>query len=150
VADQNASPLQPTVAAPHTVVEREIDRGPVSALGDANPKVVYWHRELPPLDADPIGEHTVEASSARVPGTIAHRDDLWQVCYSDLMAQTQGRLEQEVTRMGGHYAHVVDEAIDSRRDDANGEAWLQGRFGYVLYRRPATGDNRPGNEKPAP
>ena len=21
-------------------------------------KIVYWHRELPPLDAEPLGEHT--------------------------------------------------------------------------------------------
>jgi hypothetical protein len=30
----------------------------------------------------------------------------------------------------------VHEAIDSRHDDATGEAWLHGTFGYVLYRRP--------------
>ena len=36
-------------------------------------KVVYWHRELPPLDAEVIGEHTLEATSMHVPGTLAHR-----------------------------------------------------------------------------
>jgi hypothetical protein len=101
----------------------------------ADAKVVYWHRELPPLDADAIGEHVLEATSCRVPGTIAHRDDLWHVCYEDLMRQAHIRLKQEVARLGGHYAHVVDEVIDSRRDDAKGEAWLRGRFEYVLYRR---------------
>jgi hypothetical protein len=34
------------------------------------------------------------------------------------------------------YAHVLDESIDSRHDGATGEAWLQGRFTYMLYRRP--------------
>ena len=46
------------------------------------------------------------------------------------------RLEQEVRRLGGHYAHVVDEPIESQRNDATGESWLHGRFTYVLYRRP--------------
>lgn len=98
-------------------------------------QIVYWHRELPPLDGDPIGEHTIEADSRRVPGTVAHRDDLWQVCHGDLMAQARLRTEQEVARLGGHYAHVFDEAVDSRRDDVKNEAWLHGRFDFVLYRR---------------
>ena len=38
-------------------------------------KTVFWHRELPPLEAEPIGEHVVEAVSQRVPGTLAHRDE---------------------------------------------------------------------------
>ena len=100
----------------------------------ANPKIVYWHRELPPLDADAAGEHTVEADSVRVPGTIAHRDELWDECRRDLMARTSARLEQEVARLGGHYARVLDERIDTRHDDATGEAWLRGRFTYMLYR----------------
>ena len=102
-------------------------------------RVVYWHRELPPLDAEAVASHTIEATSERVPGTIAHRDDLWQVCYDSLMAQATTRLEQEVVRLGGHYAHVFDEAIDTRRDDAKGEAWLHGRFDYMLYRDPDSG-----------
>jgi len=32
-------------------------------------KVVYWHRDLPPLDSESLGEHTVEADSMRVAGT---------------------------------------------------------------------------------
>jgi hypothetical protein len=150
MADQNGPPLQPTIASSNTVVEREIDKGHVNAISDANAKVVYWHCEFPPLDAEAIGEHTIEATSGHVPGTIAHRDDLWRVCYDDLMAQTLLRLEKEVTRLGGHYAHVFDETIDSRRDDAKGEAWLHARFAYELYRRPSTGENRSGNERAAP
>jgi hypothetical protein len=105
-------------------------------------KVAYWHGELPPVEAEIVGEHTLEATSSRVPGTIAHRDDLWRRCYADLMTQTRIRLEQEVARLGGHYAHVFDEAIDIRRDEAKGQAWLRGRFSYVLYRRPSTNPNR--------
>jgi hypothetical protein len=37
-------------------------------------------------------------------------------------------------RLGGYYAHVLDEHIDSQRDDAKGESWLHGRFSYVLCR----------------
>jgi hypothetical protein len=106
---------------------------------NAGTKVVYWHRELPPLGADPISEHVLEVASSRVPGTIAHRDDLWHVCYDDLMRQAHLRLGQEIARLGGDYAHVVDEIIEPRHDDAKGEAWLRGRFDYVLYRRAATG-----------
>ena len=31
-------------------------------------KRVYWHRDLPPVKAQPIGAHTLEATSARVAG----------------------------------------------------------------------------------
>ena len=98
-------------------------------------KIVFWHRELPPLDGDVIGEHTVEATSLRVPGTIAHRDELWAQCYESLLAEASTRLSQEVARLGGHYAHVLDEAIDSRRNEASGEAWLHGRFTYALLKK---------------
>jgi hypothetical protein len=99
---------------------------------------VFWHRDLPPLQAEPIGEHTVEAVSARVPGTLAHRDEIWDQCYADLMARTHARLDQEIARLGGDFAHVLHESVDSRHDDARGEAWLRGRFTYVLYRLPTT------------
>ena len=100
----------------------------------AHTKAVFWHRELPPLDAAIAGEHTVESVSGHVSGTLRHRDELWDQCYADLMAQTNVRLVQEIERLGGDYAHVLDESIESRRDDARGEAWLHGRFTYVLYR----------------
>ena len=108
-------------------------------------KRVFWHRDLPPLDAEPVGEHTIEATSGRVPGTIAHRDDLWQVCHGDLMAQAGTRMEQELTRLGGDYAHVFDQVIDCRRDDVKNEAWLHGRFDFVLYRRQAPAGVRTGD-----
>jgi hypothetical protein len=99
-------------------------------------KVVYWHRELPPLDAEPLGEHTVEADSMRVAGGLARGSDLWDRCYRDLMAQVQHRLEQEVHRLGGHYAHVLEETTRSRHDYSTGEVWLRGVVKYVLLRRP--------------
>jgi hypothetical protein len=98
-------------------------------------QTVYWHRELPPLAAAVMGEHTIEAVSERVSGRLAHRNELWEHCYRDLMHQADRRLEQEIARLGGHYAHVTSESIEVRRDDARGEAWLRGRFSYVLYRR---------------
>jgi hypothetical protein len=99
--------------------------------------MVYWHRELPPLRAEPIGEHMLEATSRRVPGTLLHRDKLWEQCYDDLMRQARQRLEQEVRRQGGSCAHVLSESVDSRHDGASNEAWLHGCFTYVLYREPA-------------
>ena len=97
-------------------------------------QTIYWHRELPPLNAEIVGEHTVEAASGRVPGTLAHRSELWDRCYQDLKTQTETRMQQEMARMGGTYAHVLDESIDIRHDDARGETWLHGRFTYMLYR----------------
>jgi hypothetical protein len=98
-------------------------------------KTIYWHRELPPLDAEVIGEYPLEALSKRISSALAHRDDLWALCYRDLMIQATRRLEQEIARLGGHCAHVVAESVDVRHDDVQGEAWLHGRFTYVLYRR---------------
>ena len=105
-------------------------------VDDAHRKIVYWHRELPPLEADLMAEHTVEATSNRVLGTLAHRDELWDQCYRELMVTAERRLRQEIARLGGDFAHVHDEAIDPKRDAATGEAWLHGRFSYMLYRRP--------------
>jgi hypothetical protein len=109
---------------------------PDTTVDERKAKVVYWHRELPPLDAELVAEHTVEANSSRISGTIAHRSELWDQCYRELMAAAERRLVQEVARLGGHFAHVHDEAIDPKHDDAAGEAWLHGRFSYMLYRRP--------------
>lgn len=99
--------------------------------------MVYWHRQMPPRDADPIGDHTIEATSARVPGTLAHRDELWDRCYRELMERARLRLEQEIVRLGGDYAHVSSEQITPRHDDTTGETWMYGRFDYELYRRPS-------------
>jgi hypothetical protein len=109
----------------------------VNTVDTNDSRMVYWHRELPPFDANAVAEHIIEATSSRVPGTLVLRDELWGQCYESLMASTAARLEQEVARLGGHYAHVLDGSIDSRHDGATGEAWLHGRFTYMLYLRPA-------------
>ena len=113
------------------------------ARADALDTGVYWHRELPPLEAEFMSEHVMETTSKRVPGTIAHRDELWDACYADLMEQTLARLGGEIARLGGHYAHVLDETIDTRHNDALGETWLQGCFRYALLRRPPVVPRRP-------
>ena len=96
--------------------------------------VVYWHRELPPLQAEPVDEHTIEADSTRVPGTIAHRDELWDECERGLTHELERRLAVEVDRLGGRCAHVLNEHIDVKHDFATDEAWLHGRYTYMLYR----------------
>jgi len=98
------------------------------------PQVVFWHRQLPPMQADPVGELTVEADSIRIPGTLDHRNELWDRCQTDLMSRAGYRLEQEVGRLHGRYAHVFDEHIEPKRDDTTGEAWLHGRFTFTMYR----------------
>ena len=112
-----------------------IDR--ISPPTEQAPQVVYRHRDLPPRDAEPIGDHTIEATSRRVPGTLAHRDEMWDRCYQELMDLARLRLEEEVARLGGDCAHVVSEEIGPRRDERTGEAWMYGRFDYELYRRSA-------------
>jgi hypothetical protein len=112
-----------------------MDRG-VKTIGTNGGEVIYWHRDLPPLDAELMEEHIVEATSRRVPGTLVHRSELWDQCYENLMTQACNRLQQEVLRLGGNYAHVRDEFVDTRHDDVTGETWLHGRFTYTLYRRP--------------
>ena len=95
--------------------------------------VIFWHRELPPPDAQAIAEHTLEAQSSRVRGSFTHRDELWDSCYADLMVNTRERLKQEIVRLGGRYAHVLTEQVDIRHDYRTGEAWLHGCFTYMLY-----------------
>jgi hypothetical protein len=94
--------------------------------------MIYWHRELPPFDSDAVGEHTLEADNRRVPSAIAHRGELWDECKPDLMARTSDRLKQDVSRLGGRYAQVLNETIDPKQDEAAGEAWLHGCFESVL------------------
>lgn len=110
----------------------EAQGGPTAA-GTAE-SVIYWHRELPPLDARPIGEHVVEASSSHVPDTIADREALWNRCERELMSTARQRLRAEIARLGGRCAHVLDESIETRHNPCAGDAWLHGRFTYMLYR----------------
>ena len=95
---------------------------------------IYWHRNLPPANAQPMGGHTLEATSARVAGTLEHRNELWDRCYRELMAETARRLEQEIERLHGDCAHVLAEHIEPRHDGRTGEAWMYGRFEFELLR----------------
>ena len=113
-------------------------------------KVIYWHRELPPLGAETMGEHVLEADSPRIPGNLGHRDELWEGCYADLMAQAGLRLGQEVLRLGGDWAHVLNESIASKHDERSGESWLHGQFSYVLYRKPEPRKPEPRKREPPP
>ena len=126
------------MASPRRQEREELGQNDNVTTTDDGSKTIYWHRELPPLDAEPMGDHTVEATSGRVPGSLTRRDEFWDRCYAELMDSTEKRLLQEIARLGGDYAHVLDERIDTQHDDARGETWLHGRFSYVLYRRPAT------------
>ena len=105
--------------------------------GKEESRCIYWHRDLPPVDAEMLGEHVLEAHSSRMRASFAYRDEAWESCHRDLMEQTKTRLKQEIDRLGGDCAHIVEESVVSRRDDATGGAWLEGRFTYMLYRRTA-------------
>lgn len=109
-----------------------------AALLATGRKVVYWHRELPPLGAETMDEHVLEADSPRIPGNLGHGNELWERCYAGLTAQAEQRLQQEVLRLGGDWAHVLNESVASRHDERTGESWLHGQFDYVLYREPET------------
>jgi hypothetical protein len=99
---------------------------------------IYWHRALPPLEAEFIAEHVVEADSGRAAGVFVHGDDMWNRCYASLMTAAEARLTQEIARLGGDCAHVHGESIAPKHDYATGESWLHGRFTYTLFRRPGS------------
>jgi hypothetical protein len=64
---------------------------------DASRKRIYWHRELPPLEAEMLGEHVLEAMSSRVPSSLARDGELWNRAYHELMENTQTRMAQRST-----------------------------------------------------
>ena len=118
---------------------RTIMRAPVGEEGHVTQPVEsarrVWHRQLPPITAECVAEHTVEADSERVAGAFVHGDEAWSRCYSGLVTATAARLNQKIDRLGGDFAHVHDESIAPRHSPATGESWLHGRFTYRLYRR---------------
>jgi hypothetical protein len=52
-------------------------------------QVIYWHGQLPPLDAEPNGDYIVEADSMRVKGDLASRGASWDRCHEDLVARLE-------------------------------------------------------------
>ena len=108
--------------------------------------VVFWHRELPPTDAEAVAEYVLEADSGHATDGLERGVEPWNRCYRELMANAERRLTEEVARLGGEYAHVHDETIVPKHDYAAGEVWLHGRFMYALYRRrPHHKGRRPDN-----
>lgn len=96
-------------------------------------KRVYWHRELPPIAEEPVGEHEVVAKSRAIPYRFADRDALWHEVYPSLMEEATARITAEVARLGGSSAHVIDEDVRSAIDHQTNEYRLTGTFTFVLY-----------------
>lgn len=100
-------------------------------------KIIYWRRELPPLSEQVEGEHELAADSDHVHVSWADRDALWGRCYESLMLHARERLTQEVTRLGGSCAHVLQESITTKHDPITDEFWLAGMFHFLVYVHPA-------------
>ena len=80
--------------------------------------IIYWRRELPPLHEEVEGEHEVEAESRHVPNDLLHRSELWGRCYPSLIEEAERRIGMEVARLRGSCAHIVDEQVVVRVNDA--------------------------------
>ena len=106
------------------------------------PTRIYWHHDLPPLAHDPVSEHVVQARSDVVPYRPGHLEDLNEACLASLRKAAVHRLEQELDRLGGSSAHVTDEEIEAKHDEATTDFSLQGTYTYVLYRAPTGVDGR--------
>ncbi len=89
-------------------------------------------RSAPEQNAPPAPVSTTQRTS----GSWAERDALWGRCYRSLTERAEARLAQEVARLGGSCAHVLDEQVTAKVDDATGAMWLIGVYRYVLYRHP--------------
>lgn len=97
---------------------------------------VFWHRELPPVEQEPDGEHVLEARSDAVPYRHGEDAALHRACEASLRAHAEERLVAELDRLGGSTAHVTDETIEARRDHAAGTFALLGTYTFVVYRAP--------------
>lgn len=93
---------------------------------------VFFGRDLPPLGEVVEGEHTIEADSPALPIDACH-DALWDDGSSALQTEVTRRIEQELLRLGGSCAHVVEARLEPKVDYATGKMWLHGRYAYVLY-----------------
>ena len=118
-------------AIDHAVVLARWYDAKITALHVCNPVIIpsgdFAVVQLPP-NPDDIAE-----ARARVTEYLASAG-AWDRCYRQLMERIDGRIEQEIDRLGGDYAHVLGETIKPRHDDSTGEAWMYGRFDYELYR----------------
>jgi hypothetical protein len=99
-------------------------------------KIIYWRRELPPLSEQVEGEHELTAESDRVHVSWADRDALWGRCHASLMRHARDRMIQEVERLGGSCAHVLEESVTAKHDETTDEFWLAGKFQFLVYVHP--------------
>jgi hypothetical protein len=53
-----------------------------------------------------------------------------------LITEAERVIGQEVARLGGSCAHVVEETIKSKIDDVARTFELRGAFRFILYRHP--------------
>jgi hypothetical protein len=98
-------------------------------------QTVYWRRDFPPLSEEIEGEHEAEAHAV-IPDDLMHRTELWGRCYPLLISEAERVIAQEVARLGGSCAHVVEETIKSKIDDVARTFELRGAFRFILYRHP--------------
>ena len=100
------------------------------------PQVVYWRQDLPPLSEQLEGEHEIDAESPHVHYSFGDREAMWSQCYGLLQKRSEERVKQEVLRLGGSCAHIVEEQITTKTDDAAALSWLHGRFRFLMYTHP--------------
>ena len=102
---------------------------------DLDKACIYWHRELPPIDAELTGEYVLEATSDRVRGSLAHRGELWDRAYHELMERTETRLKQEIGRLAATTLTfcVNPSTVGTTMRQVKR---LHGLFTHVLYRPP--------------
>jgi len=82
------------------------------------------------------GTYEVEAESPRIDYDLTHRSELWKQSYPPLLEAAERRATQELVRLGGSCAHIIDEQIVAKIDDTTGTFWLHGGFRFVMYRHP--------------
>ncbi len=97
-------------------------------------KRIFWHGDLPPLEAEMLDEHWVVARSDAVKYRFDHKTELWAQCVDSLRVNLEHRLGQEIRRLGGDYAHILDERVVPKIDHESDTYCLEGRYDYVLFR----------------
>ena len=69
---------------------------------DAPQKRIFWHADLPPLEAELVDEYRVIARSERIEYRFDRRTELWHRCVDSLRENLEHRIGQELDRMGSH------------------------------------------------
>jgi len=100
-------------------------------------KRIYWHSDLPPLEDKIAGKYQVTAESDPIPLDYRHKDELRGRSEPSLALRLEDRLGQEIDRLGGHCAHILEEHITPVIDYHNNQYRLRGTYTYVLFLAPA-------------